>query len=181
MFLREDCYKLGTIAKLHSYKGEVTIFLDVDDPWEYNELESVFVEYGNKLIPFFLESIQIKQNGFATVKFEDIDSERQATTILKCGLFLPLNTLPKLDDTEFYFHEIEGFAVIDAVKGPIGKVIEVVDLTNNPLISIDFEGIEILIPKQAQFIQRVDRETQTIYISAPEGLLDMYLGTEDEE
>jgi 16S rRNA processing protein RimM len=94
---------------------------------------------------------------------------------------LPLDTLPKLDDTEFYFHEIEGFAVIDAVKGPIGKVIEVVDLTNNPLISIDFEGIEILIPKQAQFIQRVDRETQTIYISAPEGLLDMYLGTEDEE
>ena len=72
MFLKADCYRLGAIAKLHSYKGEVSIFLDVDDLQEYKHLESVFVEYDNKLVPFFLESIQIRQNGFATVKFMDI-------------------------------------------------------------------------------------------------------------
>lgn len=181
MFLKADCYRLGAIAKLHSYKGEVSIYLDVDDPQEYSHLESVFVEYDNKLIPFFLESIQIRQNGFATVKFMDIESERQAQKLVKCGLYLPLETLPELDDTEFYYHEIEGFEVIDEKHGKVGTVIHIVDQPVNPLVAINFNGIEMLIPKQDQFILRVDRESKTLYISAPEGLIDMYLGTDEEE
>ncbi len=180
MFLRENCYRLGAIAKLHSYKGEVTIFLDVDDPQEYTNLESVFVAYGNKLIPFFLESISIRPNGFAVVKFEDIDTERQAKNILKCGLYMPLETLPELDETEFYFHEIEGYEAIDEKAGSIGTVIHVVDHATNPLIAIDNNGQEILIPKQDQFIKRIDRENRVVHITAPDGLLDMYLGTEEE-
>lgn len=181
MFLKEDCYRLGSIAKLHSYKGEVTVFLDVDAPQEYDHLESVFVDYGNKLIPFFLERIHIRPNGFAVVKFEDIDSERQAQTILKCGLYLPLETLPQLDETEFYFHEIEGYRVIDAQHGEIGTVLHVVDWANNPLIAVDHNGVEILIPKQPEFIQRLDRDEKVIYTDCPAGLLDMYLGTDEEE
>ena len=181
MFLKADCYRLGSIAKLHSFKGELSIYLDVDDPLEYSELESVFVEYDNKLIPFFLESIKIRNNGFAVVKFEDVDSERKAKTILKCGLYLPLDTLPELDETEFYFHEIENFKVIDEIHGTIGTVIQVMDLTKNPLIAISFQGQEILIPKQDQFIKSVDRPNQTLYIKAPEGLIEMYKGEATEE
>jgi len=181
MFLKADCFRLGSIAKLHSYKGEVTIYLDVDDPQEFSNLESVFVEYDNKLIPFFLESIQIRQNSFATVKFLDIDSEKEATTILKCGLYLPLDTLPELDDSTFYYHEIEGYDVIDGIHGKVGTVMHVVDQPSNPLIAIDFNGIEMLIPKQDQFIQRIDRQTKTLYISAPEGLIEMYLNMDEEE
>jgi len=181
MFLKTDCYRLGSIAKLHSYKGEVTIYLDVDDPLEYKNLESVFVEYDNKLVPFFLERIQIRPKGFAVVKFMDIETERQAQKLVKCGLYMPLETLPELDQNEFYYHEIEGFDVIDEEHGAIGKVIRVMDLSNNPLIAVDFNGQELLIPKQDQFIQQVDKENQTLYIKAPEGLIDMYLGTEEEE
>jgi 16S rRNA processing protein RimM len=181
MFLKKDCYRLGVISKLHSYKGEVTIYLDVDDPLEYKNLESVFVEYGNKLVPFFLERIAIRPNGQAVVKFEDVETERRAKTILKCGLYLPLDTLPELGDKEFYFHEIEGFEVIDENYGPIGNVIHIIDQTNNPLIAIDHEGIEILVPNQKQFIKLIDRENKRVKINAPEGLLDMYLGSEEEE
>lgn len=179
MFLKSECYRLGAITKLYSYKGEVAIYLDVDDPEEYNLLESVFVEYDNKLIPFFLERIQIRNNGTAIVKFLDIDSEKQASTILKCGLYLPLETLPQLTEKEFYFHEIEGFNVIDENHGPIGKVKQVLDLTNNPLIEIDYRGFEILIPNREEFILKVDRKRNELYVKAPEGLLEMYLDEEE--
>ena len=53
MFEKDDCYRLGNIVKLHSFKGEVTIFLDVDTSEEFKQLESVFVDFDNKLIPFF--------------------------------------------------------------------------------------------------------------------------------
>lgn len=180
MFLKEDCYRLGSVSKLHSYKGEVTIYLDVDDPQEYNLMESVFVNFDDKLIPFFLERIQIRPNGYAVVKFEDIDTERQAKKLVKCGLYLPLDTLPELDESEFYFYEIEGFDVIDEKHGNIGQVIHVVDHATNPLIAVNCEGTEILIPKQDEFIMRVDRDNRTVYVSAPAGLIALYTGQEEE-
>ncbi len=181
MFQKADCYRLGSIAKLHSFKGEVTIYLDVDEPLEYKELESVFVDFDDKLIPFFLEKIQLRNNGFAVVRFEDIKTERQAKKLVKCGLYLPLDTLPSLEGDEYYFHEIEGFKVEDEQEGPIGTVNQVLDLSNNPLISVDFNGNEILIPKQDQFIKEINWEKRIIFVSLPDGLIDMYLRIDEEE
>ncbi len=178
MYTQEECYKLGSIARLHSFKGELSIFLDVDDPQEYKNLESVFVEYDKKLVPFFIEHIYIRNNGFAVVKFEGIDSDKKAKLFLKCGLFLPIETLPELDDNEFYYFEIEGFTVIDSNYGQIGTVNKVIDLKGNPLIEIKRVKQDILIPKQADFIDEIDWDTKTLYITAPEGLLDIYLEEE---
>ncbi|MCB9222842.1 MAG: ribosome maturation factor RimM [Crocinitomicaceae bacterium] len=176
MFSKEDCFRLGSVAKLHGYKGEVSLFLDVDDPQEYKRLESVFVEIDGKLIPFFLEYLHLRNKGFAVAKFETIDSEKKATMLLKCGLYLPLDLLPETEENEFYYFEIENFKVIDEKHGDIGIVQHVIDLSGNPIIQIDKDGIEILIPKQDEFILKVDWDNETLYIKAPEGLIDMYLG-----
>ncbi len=181
MFLKTDCYRLGNISRLHSFKGEVAIYLDVDDPYEYENLESVFVEYDTKLIPFFLERIAIRTNGHAVVKFLDIDTERQAKNLVKCGLYLPLSDLPDLEGTEFYFHEIEGYQVIDEEHGLLGTVLHVLDLPNNPLIAIEANGIEILLPKKEEFILKLDRAKKEMLVRSPEGLIDMYLGADEEE
>ncbi|MGV6861200.1 MAG: ribosome maturation factor RimM [Putridiphycobacter sp.] len=178
MYTQEECYKLGSIARLHSFKGEVSIFLDVDTPQDFQNLESVFVEYDKKLVPFFIEHIHIRSNGFAVVKFEGIQTEKQAKLILKCGLFLPLETLPELEGNEFYYYEIEGFKVVDSVYGEIGEVNKVIDLKSNPLIQIFNKDQEILVPRQDDFINKIDWDTETLYITAPEGLLGMYFEEE---
>jgi 16S rRNA processing protein RimM len=178
MYTQEECFKLGSIARLHSFKGEVSVFLDVDDPEEFKKLESVFVEYDKKLVPFFIEHIYIRNNGFAVVKFEGVDTDKKAKLFLKCGLFLPLETLPELEGDEFYYFEIEGFKVIDSVHGNIGSVSKVIDLKGNPLIEIQHANHEILIPKQKDFIEKIDWDTETLYIKAPEGLLDIYFEEE---
>ena len=110
-----DCFQLGKITKPFGYKGEVVFFLDVDDPTDYAELDSVFVEIGGKLLPYFIEEINIKGNK-AVVRFEDVTAEESGKLVGK-NLFLPLSVLPKLTGKKFYFHEIINFAVVDAKKG----------------------------------------------------------------
>jgi 16S rRNA processing protein RimM len=181
MYTKEECFKLGSIARLHSFKGEVSIFLDVVEPQDFNELESVFVEFDNKLIPFFIDDIKIRNKGFAVVKFDGIDTEKKALMLLKCPLYLPLEMLPEREDDGYYDFEIKNFKVIDSNHGDIGTVNHVLDIKVNPLIEIQCGEIEILLPKMDQFIDEIDWDEKTMYVTAPDGLLEMYLVTDEEE
>ena len=181
MYTKEECFKLGSIARLHSFKGEVSIFLDVVEPQDFNELESVFVEYDNKLIPFFIDQIQIRNKGFAVVKFDGVDTEKKALLFLKSALYLPLEMLPELEGDDYYDFEIKGFRVIDSNHGEIGTINGILDSKVNPLIEIQNGEIEILLPKMDQFIDEIDWDTNTLYVTAPDGLIEMYLTSDEEE
>ena len=69
-----------------------------------------------------------------------------------------------------------GFRVIDEEKGDIGTLQQVIDYPAQPLFQIMKNGVEILVPVIDQVIRRVDREQKTLYIAAPNGLIDLYLG-----
>jgi 16S rRNA processing protein RimM len=172
---KDACYLLGNIAKLHGFKGEVSIYLDVTNPFEYKELESVFVDINEQLTPFFIESITIQQKKFARVKFEGINTEEAAKEILKKELFLPLSILPKLSGTSFYDHEVVDFTAIDEVHGNIGIVRSIIDNSVNPLIQIDQNGTEILIPLLKNTVTKVDRTNRQLHFNSPEGLVELYI------
>ena len=172
----KDCFFLGTVAKLHGYKGEVSLFLDVSNPSEYRNLSSVFVEINGNLTPFFIESVKVKNKGFITVKFQDIDSEIEAKSLLKKSLYLPLDQLIELDEVSFYDHEIIGYSVSDLRLGEIGNVTNIVDIKSNPLIVVlNKNKKEILIPIFNGLVKKVDRKSKKLNIAAPEGLIELYL------
>ncbi len=172
---KEDCFYLGKISKKFSFKGEVLIYLDTDEPQNYKNLESVFVEINNKLIPFFIEKSAIHKSDFLRTKFEDINNEQEANEILGNSVYLPLSLLPKLDDHQFYFHEIIGFKVVDKNFGSIGEVININESSSQPLFEIKYNDKQILIPIIDAFIQKIDKINKTIFLNTPNGLIDLYL------
>ncbi|WP_139958543.1 ribosome maturation factor RimM [Flavicella sediminum] len=172
---KEDCFYLGKIVRKHSFKGEVVIKLDTDEPELYQEMESVFVELGNNLIPFFIEESLLQKGNQLRIRFENIENEADADTILKAGIYLPLTMLPKLSGKKFYFHEIIGFQVEDEKHGNIGEITGVNDTTAQPLFEVEYGATQILIPMLDEFIQKVDRENKIMFLKTPEGLIEMYL------
>ena len=173
--LKEDCFYVGKIVKKYSFKGELLIKLDSDEPEIYEDMDSVFVDLRNNLVPFFIESSQLHKSELLRVKFEDVETEQDADALLKCDIYLPLEFLPKLDDDKFYFHEIIGFTVEDVNFGKVGIVKSVNDSTAQALFEIDRDGIEILIPMNDDFIKKVDKKKKHILLDTPEGLIDLYL------
>ena len=172
----KDCFYVGTIVSKFSFKGEVLIKLDSDDPEMYEELESVFIALGNNLVPFFVEKSSLHKSDLLRVKFEEVNSEADADALLKHKIYLPLATLPKLSGNKFYYHEVIGFEVEDINYGKVGKIVSINDTTFQPLFEIENEeGKEILIPMNDEFIEKVDRPNQKIIVKTPDGLIDLYV------
>ncbi len=170
----DECYQLGHVIKKHGLNGGVTIFLDVDFPEEYSELESVFVEINKKLVPFFIEAISIKGQK-ANIKFEEVDTVEDAERLKSLSIYLPLGSLPDLEEGQFYFHQVVGFAIIDLSSSIRGTIKSVLTGPQQDLFEVEINEKEALIPINDQIISRVDHENKLIEIKAPEGLLEIYL------
>lgn len=172
---KEDCFYLGKIVKKYSFKGEVLAKLDTDQPKLYENLDSILVELRGNLIPFFIEQSQLHKTELLRIKFEEVDTEQDADSILKSDLYLPLEFLPRLEDDKFYFHEVVGYTIEDANFGKVGIIKSINDSTSQALFEIDRDGIEVLIPMNDEFIKKVDRKNKSILVETPEGLIDLYL------
>ena len=171
----EGHFYLGKIVKLFANKGALLVYLDVDDPEDYINLESVFVRMNNQLIPFFIEDIELRHKNNAILSFSDVDNPEQASMLLGCELYLPLDMLPKLTGNKFYYHEILGFSVIDSKYGTTGTIEEVLEYPHQAVLRILNKDKEVLIPITDKIIIGLDREKRTLTITAPEGLIEMYM------
>jgi len=171
----KDCFYLGKITKKYSFKGELIISLDTDEPEIYKNLKSVFININGRLIPYFIEKSKSQKKATLRVKFEDINSEEEALSIINKEVYLPLENLPELKGKKFYYHEIIGYNVVDTDHGNIGLIIKVEDKTSQSIFIIKNNGKEILIPVNDNIIQMINRKNKTIHITAPNGLIDLYL------
>ena len=172
---KKDCFFVGKIVKKYSFKGELLIKLDTDEPEQFLEMESVFVEQHKNLIPFFIESSQLHKSSLLRVQFEECYSEADADALLGKELYLPLSALPELEGTKFYYHEIIGFTATDVSFGTIGTIQGVNDNTAQHLFIIDHNGTEVLIPINDLFIKEVNRTDKILALDVPAGLIELYI------
>ncbi len=172
---KEACFFLGKIVAKHSFKGEVLVKLDTDDPEAYENMESVFVSRGNSLVPFFIERCTLHKSSLLRIKFEEVDDEAGAEALMGSELYLPMELLPKLEGNKFYYHEVIGFRLVDEVYGDIGVIQRINDSASQALFEADKDGKTVLIPINDAIIKKVDRDSKAIYVAAPEGLVDLYL------
>jgi 16S rRNA processing protein RimM len=155
----------------------VVIKLDTDEPELYQEMESIFVDLGNNLIPFFIEKSLLQKGNQLRVQFEDMYTEEEADGVLKAEVYLPLNLLPKLTGNKFYFHEVIGFTVEDVNFGFVGVIDGINDKTAQPLFEIKNKDTVVFVPMIDDFIKKIDRENQTVVVETPKGLIELYLNS----
>lgn len=173
---KEDCYFLGKITKTHGVKGEVIIWLDVDHPEIYADLDSILLLVKDELVPYFIENLQIRGKK-SILKLEDINSIEDTAPVINKEVYLPEEMLPALEDDHFfYYHEIVGYQLKEEKDGQIyGTINQVYEGAGQDLISFDKDGTEVLIPISDDIVKTIDRETRTLLVNLPDGLIDVYL------
>lgn len=170
----DDYFYLGHIINPHGFLGKVNAYLDTDEPQEYKELDAVFININGSLVPYFIQSIKILKQK-AIISFQDVDNIEKSEFLTKKELYLPLSKLPSLTGNQFYFHEIDGFEIIDANYGSLGLLKEVIEYPSQSVLQVFYKKKEILIPINSNIIKKLDRDKKCIHIDAPDGLIEMYL------
>lgn len=170
----KNFYYLGTLTKPFGLKGALCAYFDVDDCERYLDLDAVFIETDGEMLPYMIEDLQFRGNNQFVVKLQDVDMDN-VREFVQTDLYLPLSRLPKLTGNRFYFHEVIGFKVVDDRLGEIGTCKDFMELANNPLMQVNHDGSEILIPASGEFVTNVDRDNKILHVSTPEGLVELYL------
>lgn len=170
-----DFFQLGHVAKTFGLVGEIVVILDVSDPTHYSNLDVIFINEQNQLVPHFVDSIRISFNK-ARISLEDLSTRDDASSMVGKEVYLPLKYLPKLKKGEYYYHDLIGFEVIHEDR-TLGTVEKIYDLGTQDLFSIIIDGKEVMIPLNSDILKEVDLENDKIVVELPEGLIDIYTGS----
>ncbi|HEY4786452.1 MAG TPA: PRC-barrel domain-containing protein [Bacteroidales bacterium] len=169
---KSDTRLIGTLTKLHSFKGRFVFVSEIYLGEEINDWESVFLEIEGLLVPFFIDYISFTSDTSAIIGFEDVDTSEKARDFVSCNVY-QLKSLTGDQEEDILPSEFSGYQVIDKNKGNIGKIDKILDYNQNLLFRIVKGKKEILIPITNEIITNVNHRKKEVTINAPEGLLDL--------
>ena len=170
---KKDCFLVGTVFKLHGYKGNVNIYNDNNIAFDFSALKFFLIELDNILVPFFIDRARYTNPNIILVKFEDVNSEEDARKILKKKIFLPKEVFPETDDNEISEKQLIGYSVIDRKMGVLGKITFVNSKTAQQLIYVSKNKKEFCFPMHDKFVKSINTKERIMKIEIPEEFLNL--------
>ena len=179
---QDNCFLLGKITKPYSFKGEVVLWMDVDDSAPYESVDTLWLPQQDILVPYAVESLRRNKDRFV-VRLADVNSEAAAKQLSGKDVWLPLAEMAPMEDGKFYFHEVQGWTAIDRSSGEaVATIVHVVDQGAYPMLEVEFDnGNQGFIPLPNHVKVDVKREEQQLVLDLPEGLLDVYLYNDHDQ
>ncbi len=170
----EKWFNVGKIVNTQGIKGEVRVISTTDFPEERYKKGNVlflFLPKNETPIQVTIKSHRRHKN-FDLLLFEGYENINDAEKFRDGILKVPESQLGKLDEGEFYFHEIIGCLVFTKNGEQVGKITEVLTPGANDVWVVEGkDGKEILIPYIDDVVKKVDTKEKIILIDPLEGLL----------
>ena len=162
---------IGTLIKPHGYKGELLLKGKPEIIRELQQGIPLFIELSEQRIPFFIEEISPDPSGEkCIIQLAFIESDSEARRYVGCEVYQPPDSKTDermvVDDSPGF----AGFVVLDTAGGGQYNVTDFFDHPENPLLLLEFEGKEVMLPLNADYILSVDNQKKVIEAAFPEGL-----------
>ncbi len=165
----EDAIYFGVITKPKGFKGELHFKAEFFNE-DVLDQKFVYIMIGKHLTEYQLEKISVLGEK-GTLKFKGIDTEKDALSLLKFKMYLPLADFENIEEEDV--NALIGYKAFEGKKGLIGTIININDESPQILLIIKKEKREIYIPLVEDFVLSVDPEKKEIHFDLPEGLLEL--------
>src|SRR5690606_15323467 len=169
----DQSFYIGYVSKTRGLKGEVQLFFEFED-YEDLVLDIIFLEMNKKMVPYFVETIKLQKNSTAYATFEDIDHIDKAQLLVRKKMYIPSDKIPERHPDDFRYTDLVGYLVIDENEGELGEIVQVQEMPQQFIATVDMGGKELLFPLSDDLILGIDAEEAVIEVDLPAGLVDLY-------
>jgi len=168
-----EYFKIGKFVSTFGVNGQLILQHSLGKKTSLKGMESLFIEdMKDSFLPYFIVASKIKSDKEIFISLEGIDSKESAHFLLKKEVWLSENDFKKFAAAAAPISFL-GFMVIDQNK-ELGEVVEVIEQPHQVLCRIMIDGKEALIPIHENSLEKIDKKNRKLYVSLPEGLLDIY-------
>jgi 16S rRNA processing protein RimM len=164
---------LGTIGRSHGLNGALKVNITADSDYLLEKGEPVFVRLQGGPVPFFIQDIQQANEHSLVMKLDDVDDITKTDRFIGAEVLLPEESFQSSDDMDAEM--LIGFSVTDIHHGAIGVVSGIMQLPQQTVLELQFNGKEILVPFVDGIIRSIDSGARTVEVETPDGLIDLYL------
>ena len=159
-------FKIGKLAASTGLKGELVLQHNLGKKNTFKGLEAIFLEEKkDSFIPYFIENETV-------VKLEGIDIVETARKLTPKEVWLLEDDFKKFAAKSSPI-ALLGFNIINEGED-LGEILEVIEQPHQVLCAILLNGKEALIPIHEESLEKVDAKNRKVYVSLPDGLLDIY-------
>ena len=167
---------IGKLVAVFGVKGELILKHSLGKKSNLKEASAIFVEETKgSYIPYFLETAKAKDEEETFIKLEGVNSKEAAARFTAKPVWLLDADFRKLAGKDAPI-SLLGYEVITDEDENLGPIEEVIEQPHQVLLRVTLEGNEALIPLHAETLDKIDRVAQKVYLTLPDGLLDIYRG-----
>jgi|TARA_B110000503_G_scaffold138447_1_gene224661 16S rRNA processing protein RimM len=166
MINKDSLISIGYISRPHSYKGDVQLTLERKIvPLKRDDF--LFIKIQGQFIPYKMIGIKGKDDE-PILTLEFIDTFDKTEEIIAKEVFTDKEVLPEESELTFI-----GFQVIDKYLGSIGIVQDIVEMPQQLMLLVPYNGELKYIPLVDDFIDYISPEDKEIVLILPDGLLEI--------
>lgn len=172
----EKYLQIGKIVNTHGINGELKVIPLTDDAKRYEKLKWVYVDKGNLLLKYHIESVKFLKS-FVILKFKEVADMNEAEKLKQLYIKVDRENAVKLPKDSYFICDLIGVRVFDINLNCLGILKDVLKTGSNDVYVVSNEANkEILIPALKSVVKEIcikDTPSDSkIIVSLPEGLVD---------
>ena len=154
--------EIGCFVGVHGIKGQVKLNSFTEIPESIFNYKEFFLEKNEKALKLKLIS-KVKQN--LICKIENVETRNEAEKYRGLKLFIKKDSLPKLEESEFYHRDLIEFEVYNLKKESFGKIQSFNDFGGGLLIEVKKESKLFYLPFSNNFLEDIDYKQKEVIIN----------------
>ena len=154
--------EIGCFVGVHGIKGQVKLNSFTEIPESIFNYKEFFLEKNDNVLKLKLIS-KVKQN--LICKIENVETRNEAEKYRGLKLFIKKDSLPKLEESEFYHRDLIEFQVYNLKKESFGKIQSFNDFGGGLLIEVKKENKLFYLPVGNDFLEDIDYEQKEVIIN----------------
>ena len=154
--------EIGCFVGVHGIKGQVKLNSFTEIPESIFNYKEFFLEKNDNVLKLKLIS-KVKQN--LICKIENVETRNEAEKYRGLKLFIKKDSLPKLEESEFYHRDLIEFQVYNLKKESFGKIQSFNDFGGGLLIEVKKENKLFYLPVGNDFLEDINYEQKEVIIN----------------